>query len=194
MTRREGSIPPGWFDSLYAGDPDPWRFASSDYEAGKYAATLEALPRARYARAFEAGCSIGVLTAMLGRRCDALLAIDPAEGALGQARRRCAGLPGVAFARGLIPADWPPGPHDLVILSEVLYYLDAADLARAALRLRETLAPGGDAVLVHWTGATDYPLTGDGAAEGFIEAVRPVARQVRHERAERYRIDVLTRA
>ena len=35
---------PGYFEQLYASDPDPWRFATSDYERDKYAATLDALP------------------------------------------------------------------------------------------------------------------------------------------------------
>ncbi|MGL6044624.1 MAG: SAM-dependent methyltransferase, partial [Sandaracinobacteroides sp.] len=63
------SLPPAYFDALYRDDPDPWRFATSGYEAGKYAATMDALPRGRYGSALEVGCSIGVLTAELARRC-----------------------------------------------------------------------------------------------------------------------------
>ena len=45
MSRRKGTIPPGYFEALYAEDSDPWKFASSPYERDKYAATLAALLR-----------------------------------------------------------------------------------------------------------------------------------------------------
>ena len=56
------STPPEYFDRMYAESDDPWRFETSEYERRKYAATLAALPRARYENALEIGCSIGVLT------------------------------------------------------------------------------------------------------------------------------------
>ena len=70
------SLPAAYFAALYQADADPWRFASSDYERRKYAATLAALPRRAYRREFEVGCSIGVLTSQLARRCEHLLAVD----------------------------------------------------------------------------------------------------------------------
>ena len=65
---------PAHFDRLYGADPDPWKFATSDYERDKYAATLAALPDRRFTRCYEVGCSIGVLTRQLAPRCDAILA------------------------------------------------------------------------------------------------------------------------
>src|SRR6478609_8966907 len=62
------SLPPDYFERVYREADDPWRFASSPYEAAKYAATLAAVPRARYRNAFEIGCSIGVLTERLAGR------------------------------------------------------------------------------------------------------------------------------
>jgi SAM-dependent methyltransferase len=191
--RARSSLPPAYFEALYAGDPDPWRFASSDYEREKYAATLAALPRARYRRALEVGCSIGVLTAALAPRCEALLAVDVAETALAAAQRRCAALPQVRFARMRLPQDWPGGAFDLILLSEVLYYLDAEDLARMADRVAGSLATGADLLLVHWTGETDYPLGGDAAADAFLGALAPVTQVLRQARAPRYRLDLVTR-
>ncbi|WP_336492371.1 SAM-dependent methyltransferase [Methylobacterium nigriterrae] len=191
MSRRRGSLPAAYFADLYAADPDPWRFATSAYERAKYAATLAALPRARYGAALEVGCSIGVLTRALAPRCDALLALDVAEAALDQARRRCADMPQIRFAPCRVPADWPAGRFDLILLSEVVYYLDAADVGRLAERVRTALGPGGDVVLVHWTGETDYPLGGDEAAELFLARAAPFAEICRQSRSERYRLDVL---
>ena len=186
----ETSLPPAYFDALYAREPDPWRFATSEYEQAKYAATLEALPRARFASAFEAGCSIGVLTAQLARRCDALLAVDVADAALDQARRACADQPQVRFARMQAPSEWPAGRFDLIVLSEVLYYMSREDVARTADATRASLVPGGLALLVHWTGPTNYPLTADQAAETFF--ARATLTPVAASRTAEYRLDLLS--
>lgn len=190
MTRR--SLPPAYFEALYARDPDPWRFASSDYERDKYTATLSAL-RPRYRHALEVGCSIGVLTALLAPRCDALLALDVSDRALTMARERCAAIPGIAFARMAVPGDWPPGDFDLILLSEVLYYLSPSDLAALARRVAGALVPGGDCVLVHWTGETDYPLGGDAAVTRFLAAMPADIAITRQERSAAYRLDALRR-
>ncbi len=189
MSRFERSIPPDYFEALYAGDPDPWRFASSAYERDKYAATMAALPRARYAAALEIGCSIGVLTRRLAERCDALLAVDVAAAALAEARERCADRANARFECRRMPGDWPPGRFDLVLLSEVVYYLDRADVGLLARHVAAA-APGGDVVLVHWLGETHYPLTGDEAAETFIAALG-AATVVSAQREAEYRLDVL---
>ena len=191
MTRHTASLPPDYFEARYAADPDPWRFATSAYERAKYAATLAALPRPRYARALEVGCSIGVLTRRLAERCDALVALDVAEAALDQARARCRDLAHVRFARAQVPGAWPEGGFDLILLSEVVYYLDAADVGRLADRLQGSLRPGGDVVLVHWTGETHYPLTGDAAAEILIERTAPFLTLDHQARTGEYRLDVL---
>jgi SAM-dependent methyltransferase len=167
MSRRTAPIDAAYFDALYAADPDPWRFASSPYEAEKYAATLAALPPRRFASALEVGCSIGVLTAQLARRCERLLALDVAEAALARARAAC---PGVQFERRRMPEEWPAGRFDLIMLSEVLYYLDADGVRQAAACAVEAIEPGGSILLVHYLGGTDYPLTGDGAADLFMSA------------------------
>ena len=192
MTRRTASIDPEYFNALYGADPDPWRFASSDYERGKYAATMAALPSRRFAAGLEVGCSIGVLTSQIAQRCDALLALDVAEAALAQARARCASRhPAVRFEQRAVPGDWPDGRFDLIMLSEVLYYLDAGDLRETARLTAAALQPGGCVILVHYLLETDYPATGDEAADGFIAAsgLSPVL-QVREPE---YRIDRLER-
>jgi hypothetical protein len=49
MTTTTGdSLPPSFFTAIYAAAPDPWSFATSEYENAKYAVTLAALPRAHY--------------------------------------------------------------------------------------------------------------------------------------------------
>ena len=192
--RRTETLPERYFAEIYASDPDPWRFTSSAYEAEKYDATLRALPRARYANALEVGCSIGVFTRMLAPRCGALTALDIAEAALEAARARCADVPQVRFVRGAVPEVWPEGRFDLIVFGEMLYFLSPADLARLVARVEASLSPGGDCLLVHWLGETDYPLSGDAAAESFIAGMAPFCRVLPGLRTEAYRLDGLRRA
>lgn len=186
-----GSVDAGYFERLYRDAPDPWAFETSAYEAAKYAATLGALPRPRYRRAFEVGCAGGVLTRALAKRCDALVAADVAEGALAQARARCAACAGVEIVRQTVPGDWPEGTFDLILVSEVGYYLSSPDLARLQDRCAEATEPNGHLVLVHWTGETDYPLTADEVHDSFLDDARWfLHRACRHAT---YRLDVLER-
>ncbi len=181
------------FEALYRKTPDPWGFATSEYERAKYAATLEALPRARYARALDVGCSIGVFTAALAERCGDLLAIEPVPAALDEARRRNAGNTHVRFAAMFVPGDWPAERVDLVVISEVLDYLGGDDLIRLADRVRATLEPGGDLVLVHWVGKKRDISKGNEASDGLIRALSPDLVVARAERNANYRLDVLHR-
>lgn len=190
MTR---SLPASYFDGLYAANADPWAFATSDYERGKYDATLDALAHRRYAGALEVGCSIGVMSERLAGRCDELLAVDASALALALARARCAGLAQLRFERRVLPADWPSGAYDLIVLSEVLYYWDRPDLDRVAALVGRDLVPGGEVMLVHWTGDTDYPLSGDEAVERFIAAL-PALSVTRQRREPAYRLERLRRS
>ena len=191
MSRFTQSMPASYFETLYAGDRDPWRFATSDYEREKYAATLGALRDERYVEALEVGCSIGVLTRQLAARCDALLSLDVAERALEQARERCHDQAGVRFARMGVPGDWPEGRFDLVLLSEVVYYLDRDDVGRLAARVGASMRPHADILLVHWLGETNYSLSGDEAAEAFTAAAAPFAALRSQTRTAHYRLDLL---
>ena len=182
------------FEALYAARPDPWRLASSDYERAKYAATLAALPRPRYSRGFEVGCAIGILTAELGRRCADLLAVEPVAAALDEARTRNAGQPHIRFAEMFVPAQWPADRFDLVVLSEVIDYLGAADVVALAERVCAALEPGGDVVMVHWVGKKRGPPAGDEASDRFVAAAAGRLRVLRQARNPDYRLDVLRRA
>lgn len=181
------------FEALYAARPDPWRLATSDYERAKYAATLKALPRPRYARAFEIGCAMGIFTAELGRRCDGLLAVEPVASALEEAKARNADQPQIRFAPLFVPADWPDERFDLIVISEVIDYLGAEDVCALADRVVASLEHGGDAILVHWVGKKRRPPKGDEASDRFIAAAGDALHVLRAERNADYRMDVLRR-
>ena len=164
MTAR---LPDAYFDRMYAGTDDPWQLSTRWYEQRKYAITLALLPHRRYRHAFEPGCSIGALTELLAQRCDQVTAVDVADAALrtADARLRDAGLRDqVTLERSSLDDAWPPGPFDLLVLSEVAYYLEAGTLAAVLRRECRGLRPGATVVAAHWRHAVaDYLLTGDEA-------------------------------
>ncbi|WP_375409185.1 class I SAM-dependent DNA methyltransferase [uncultured Methylobacterium sp.] len=191
MSRHVDTVPADYFANLYASNPDPWGFATSSYEHEKYDATLASLPRETYGSALEIGCSIGVLTQRLAQCCTRLLALDVAPSALDTARARCADLAHVRFEQAAIPSQWPEGRFDLIVLSEVLYFLSHDDIAASVALMRAAFEPGGHLLLVHWLGETHYPLTGDEAAEAVVKLGDGWLDVVHQERAPLYRIDVL---
>ena len=191
------SLPARYFDAVYAASDDPWTFATSAYEAAKYADSVVALGERRFSSGFEIGCSIGVLTRLLAARCEHLLAVDVSESALERARARCADLTHVAFEAMQVPAAFAAGPFDLVVMSEVGYYWSREDLDLALVRAEQSLATGGLLLLVHWTPAVhDYPLRGDDVHEAALARARAAGRirLLRGWRRGRYRLDVFERA
>lgn len=158
------------FERLHREREDPWSVRSRWYERRKRAVVAATLPRESYGRAFEVGCSVGELTAVLAERSEGLLAIDVSAAAVETAARRLAPYPHAAVERGRIPSDWPEGPFDLVLISEVAYYLAADEWRDAVDRCVASLAPGGEVVLCHWTGrADDFAQSGPEAHRAFRE-------------------------
>lgn len=151
------SLPPAYFDRLYRQAEDPWSFRVRWYEERKRALTLACLPRAHYRSIFEPGCSIGLLTTALAARAGRLLAMDVSTAALASASAEAPGH--VELRHGSVPTDWPEESFDLVVLSEVGYYLDG-DACGELMRLAAGSAY--EVVAVHWRHhVVEYPLSGD---------------------------------
>jgi protein-L-isoaspartate O-methyltransferase len=158
------------FEAKYRHSPDPWQFAASPYERRRYTTILRSLTQARYSRAFEPGCSVGVLTAALAERCDSLLASDIAPTAVHLARQRCMGFSNVRIDRADLSKSLPPGRFDLIVFSELGYYFSAAALAKLIRALAMRISPGGEFVAVHWRGRSeDHVLHGD-AVHAILKA------------------------
>ena len=151
-----------FFDQKYRADTDPWGFATSAYELGRYEATMRALTHRRYERAFEPGCAIGVLTARLAEICGHVDAMDISETAVERTRERCKNLPNVDTTCGALPGFIPAGNFDLVVLSEVGYYFEEAVLRRMAQQLADRICTSGVLLAAHWLGTSkDHLLKGD---------------------------------
>jgi LmbE family N-acetylglucosaminyl deacetylase/protein-L-isoaspartate O-methyltransferase len=142
------------FDAMYAAADDPWGFGDRWYEQRKRALLLAALPRPRFRRVLEIGSSSGVTTADLADRADEVVATDVAPRAVEQARARLADRPWASVEQLRLPEEWPSAwaaqPFDLIVLSEVGFYLGGEALGEVVDRSRAALAPGGVFVACHW--------------------------------------------
>ena len=157
--------PQVWDQAKWEGlftTPDPWGY-TSPYEQRKYEQTLTLLPDGPLERALELACAEGHFTVQLAPRVGTLLAVDIAANAIERAQQRCQELPHVDFAQLDLRADPIPGRFDLIICSEVLYYVgNRFDLARVARKIAQALEPGGYVLITHANAVVDDP-----SATGF---------------------------
>lgn len=141
-------------EDLHATRADPWGTTHRWYERRKRDLVLAALPRQSFDRGLEVGCSRGELAADLATRCRTLVAVDRSPAAI--ARARDVVPDNVETAVLDVPDQWPDTPFDLVVLSEVGYFLSPLDLERLLGQIADSLAPHGSVVLCHWR----HPIRG----------------------------------
>lgn len=178
-------------DELHASSSDPWQVRTSWYEQRKRAVTLAALPHERYGCALEVGGSVGALAEDLATRCDRLVVVDESEAAVETARSSLRGLGNVEVLHGSVPEDWPDGPFDLVVVSEIGYFLSPARLRRLVTRVDASLTDDGAVVLCHWRHPVrGWPLDGPRVHELWTgtSALPVVATHIEGD----FRLDVLS--
>ena len=152
------------FEARYRADPDPWGYETSAYERRKYDATLAACGPGPFDAVFELGASIGVFSALLAPRCRLLTTVDYSPTAVALARKRLESHSGANASVGAIPRDLPEGRYDLIVASEILYYLAAPELDATVAWTESALIAGGRLVCVHWRpSGPERPLTAEAA-------------------------------
>ena len=143
----------GFFEKKYKESADPWNFAKSEYEQGRYEAIVAALQHKRYRNAFEPGCSIGALTEKLIGFCDHIEAIDFSASAIAAARQRCP-QPQIEFRVMGLPERLPLRGFDLIVLSEIGYYFPQSQWTEMVASMVETAEPGTTILAAHWLGTS----------------------------------------
>jgi protein-L-isoaspartate O-methyltransferase len=182
-----------FFEAMYQRNADPWNFASKPEELLRYAAIISTLAGRRYRRAFEPGCSVGVLTDALAGICDEVVARDLSETAVERARHRTAGMPGVSIQVGSLTEGLPPGSFDLLVLSEIGYYFTPRDWNALLDRLIAPLEPGTTVLASHWLGESDDHLMHGDDVHAILRSRRDL-RLTQQERHETFRLDRWERA
>ena len=158
------------FEALFSADPDPWNFKTSSYERKKRVQTIGALGGRRFHKGVEIGCATGVLTKELANICDQIVGIDVSECALSIARESLCSHLNIDFRQGEIPSDWPAGTFDLIVLSEVLYFLDEREIRETSACAYRSLVPGGVVLAINWIGPTELRLDGHEVIRLFAKA------------------------
>jgi trans-aconitate methyltransferase len=196
VTRTPGDAPPpqtsislDYFTGLYLAKDDPWDTATKWHDQRKYAVTVASLPRERYRRCYEPGCSVGLLTRLLAARCDEILAVDCVPEAVRTAAENLKDLPHVRVEEAILPAELPDGVFDLIVVGDLLYYLSAADLSVLLDGLAARLEPGGEIVAVHFRDRQGDNYDGFNV-HGALAARAGLVSVVRHE-DEWFVLDVL---
>jgi SAM-dependent methyltransferase len=139
------------FEKLYACTDDPYGLRTRWYEQRKRDLLLASLPRPRFALCYEPGCGNGELTAQLAARCDAVLASDFSAHSLRAARERTRDHHHVRLEQHVLPNQWPVAEKfDLIVLSEVLYFLPIHAVRTVAQHCERGLAPDGVLVACDW--------------------------------------------
>lgn len=145
-----------YFDQLYTNNPDPWHYQTRWYEQRKRAISLAVLPNPHYAIAIELGCSNGVFSESLAKRCDSLLCLDGNDKAVSLAKQRLNNLPHVTVQQAMIPQDLPQQSFDLIVIGEILYYLTESEIQAVITWVKRQLSENGTLLCCHWR----YPIDG----------------------------------
>ncbi|MBD0288145.1 MAG: polysaccharide deacetylase family protein, partial [Flavisolibacter sp.] len=145
------------FETLFSKNPDPWEY-THPYEQNKYKLTLSLLPEIDFSNALELACAEGIFTAQLAPHVKKLTAADISRIALQRAAERCHELKHVHFALLDLVKDALPKDLDLIVCSEVLYYVgDLENLKTVAEKFLQALVPGGYLLMTHSHQVIDEP-------------------------------------
>lgn len=157
-----------YFDALYNDNSDPWQYQTRWYEKRKRDICLAVLPQANYVSAIELGCGNGVFSELLAERCLSLLSIDGNQKAVELAKQRLANDSSIKVIQGVIPQALADGvtdknqTYDLIVISEILYYLPVTDIDRVITWIKQSLTTGGTLLCCHWRYNIDgFEMTGE---------------------------------
>jgi 2-polyprenyl-3-methyl-5-hydroxy-6-metoxy-1,4-benzoquinol methylase len=141
---------------------DPWSLNTNPYEQIRYGLMLE-LIRAKegvYESGLEIGCAAGSFTFRLLKLCKKLHVVDCEAPAIEKCRQRLGNTSEVRFSVADISecGAWSDS-YDLIVVSEILYYLETAERVAATVKTIATwLSLGGvlifgsvsDAIASRW--------------------------------------------
>lgn len=140
-----------YFDALYAlNQGDPWHYAQRWYEQRKRQICLAILPRLHFDSAIELGCSNGIFSQELAQRTDRLICLDANDTAIQLARQRLHAHSHVQVLQRVVPDELPQQKFQLIVISEILYYLNPTALQQVLAWLHSALEPDGCILTCHW--------------------------------------------
>jgi len=139
------------FEELYRKKPDPWNYENYEFEKEKYLKTLQMIP-GEVETVWEVGSSEGLFTQLLLEGGKKVLGVEISATALQRAEERLKDYGNrIRLQRLDITREDIDGTFDLILASEILYYLGGKNIL---LFLEEKfyrhLRPGGYLLLCHF--------------------------------------------
>jgi SAM-dependent methyltransferase len=177
------SLSADYFEQMFRGNDDPWSFRTRWYEKRKRDLTMACLPRQRYSRVFEPACANGELSALLAERCEALRCQDLNARAVDLARARLGLYAHVSVEQARIPRDWPDVAFDLIVLSEIGYFLDADEWTQVIDKALASLGPEGGLLACHWLQPVEGCSLDGRQVHALLDQRLGLHRLLRHEEA-----------
>ncbi len=146
---RRGAISLSGFEAKFEADADPWDTWQSRYEAVKRDALAKAMGSGTYGRGLELAAGNGSNTPVIARRVRRLLVTDGTRAGAELMRERFAGQSRLTIVQHDAGRRLPGHRFDLIVISELLYYLEDRAFDVLAGEVARTLTPGGRLVMVH---------------------------------------------
>ena len=187
---------PGFFDHFF-DEGDPFGFDRNPEEQLKFARTLEVCGDGTFGRVLELGCAVGTFTELLARRARDVLALDVSQAAVDRVLERTHEHANVRAVVMSIPGEFPDEVFDLVVASDVLYYLPTVELQRCVERIEASLADGGAFVAVHYVPRMGSVLNGDEAHDvitAHTSLTHVLSQRTEFGPGRNYRVDRFERA
>jgi SAM-dependent methyltransferase len=135
----------GDFEGMYRDFDDPWDCAKHASELRRDISLLMLLRDRRYARILDIGCGLGAFTERLrlanGQPCS-VLGLDVSDTAIAKAGERYPDCRFQVLDVNQEPLPLVDGGHDLILISEVLWYV-LPRLGELMAGIRAALAPDG---------------------------------------------------
>ncbi|WP_018146905.1 class I SAM-dependent methyltransferase [Henriciella marina] len=146
---RRGAISLEGFEQKFEADADPWQTWDSRYEAVKRASLAKAIGPGPYGRGLEIAAGNGSNTLMIANRTRRLIATEGAPAGAELVRKAVHAQPHVEVVLHDVAERLPAQAFDLIVISELLYYLGRKPFGMLAREVSRTLQPGGRLVLLH---------------------------------------------
>ncbi|MBO4227652.1 nodulation methyltransferase NodS [Bradyrhizobium neotropicale] len=161
---------------------DPWGLDGNPFERERHTQMLRlSLSCGIIKNALEVGCAAGAFTEKLAPHCQQLTVVDVMPRAIGRACQRTKRWSHITWIASDIQQFTVQEVFDLIVVAEVLYYLEDINAMRAAIRnLTRMLAPGGhlvfgsarDAACWNWGHAAGAETVISMLSETLIEVER----------------------